>query len=403
MKWSFAMQDAGRLTSRGQLLPVLVVLLVVGWCLAVGAGPAFASHVSCGDTITADTKLDSDLVDCPDNGIVIGADDITLDLNGHTIDGDGELREDCPEDQICDDGVVALDHARVTIQGGSLQEFALGVLVAGASKNRLLDLTVTRNMFPGVVIGESTETELSRSAVTQNGVDTDEAGLVVFHASESRITHNAISDNGDIGVFAEGADDSIFKRNELSGNREAAMLFEDSSRNTFTRNRVVGNGEGITVAGDENTISRNHVADSVAGVEGGGLGIFVAAGQNNLVDGNFVARASRIGIQVSLLPEELEGDPPAVDTIIRRNHLRDNRDGVFVQTTAVGTLLQDNHALGSDDDGIDVDSSDTTLVGNHAVHNGDLGIEAVFGVTDGGRNKARGNGNPAQCTNVSCK
>jgi len=144
------------------------------------------------------------------------------------------------------------------------------------------------------------------------------------------------------------------------------------------------------------------VADSVAGVEGGGLGIFVAAGQDNLVEGNFVARASRIGIQVSLLPEELEGGPPAVDTIIRRNHLRDNRDGVFVQTTAVGTLLEGNHALGSDDDGIDVDSPDTTLVGNHAIHNGDLGIEAVFGVADVGRNKAHGNGNPAQCTNISC-
>jgi hypothetical protein len=56
-------------------------------CLALTAGQASASHVSCGDTITADTTLDSDLVDCPSNGIVIGADDITLDLNGHTIDG----------------------------------------------------------------------------------------------------------------------------------------------------------------------------------------------------------------------------------------------------------------------------------------------------------------------------
>jgi parallel beta-helix repeat protein len=396
------MQDAHHLPSRGQL-PVLVVVLVVGWCLAVGAGPAFASHVSCGETITADTTLDSDLVDCPDNGIVIGADDITLDLNGHAIDGDGELREDCPEDQICDDGVVALDHAHVTVRNGSLREFALGVLVAGASENRLLDLTVTRNMFPGVVIGESTGTELSRSAVTQNGVDTDEAGVVVFHASESRIARTVISDNGDIGVFAEGADDSRFERNWLSGNREAAMLFEDSSRNMFDRNRVVGNGEGITVAGDENTISRNHVADSVAGVEGGGLGIFVAAGEDNLVEGNVVARASRIGIQVSLLPEELEGGPPAVDTTIRRNQLRGNRDGIFVQTTAVGALLEGNHARGSADDGIDVDSPDTTLVGNHAVHNGDLGIEAVFGVTDGGRNKAHGNGNPAQCTNIACR
>jgi parallel beta-helix repeat protein len=389
-----------RWTVSGIALAILVLTLAC--CLALWESEAFASHVSCGDEITADTTLDSDLVNCPNNGIVIGADDVTLDLNGHTIDGDGELTEDCPEDEICDDGVVALDHARVTIRDGSLREFALGVLVAGASENRLLDLWITRNMFPGVVIGESIGTELSRSVVTANGVDTDEAGVVVFHASESRVARNVISDNGDIGVFAEGADDSIFERNELSGNREAAMLLEDSNRNLFDRNRVVRNGEGITVAGDANTITRNHVADSVAGVEGGGLGIFVAAGQDNLVEGNFVERASRIGIQVSLRPEELEGGPPAVDTVVRRNHLRGNRDGVFVQTTAVGTLLEGNHALGSVDDGIDVDSPDTTLVGNHAVHNGDLGIEAVFGVTDGGRNKAHGNGNFAQCTNVDC-
>ena len=45
--------------------------------------------MNCGDTITADTMLDGDLIDCPNHGIVIGADDITLDLNGHRIDGDG--------------------------------------------------------------------------------------------------------------------------------------------------------------------------------------------------------------------------------------------------------------------------------------------------------------------------
>ena len=40
-------------------------------------------------TITKDTKLANNLTNCLGNGIVIGADDITLDLNGHTVDGDG--------------------------------------------------------------------------------------------------------------------------------------------------------------------------------------------------------------------------------------------------------------------------------------------------------------------------
>ncbi len=45
----------------------------------------------------------------------------------------------------------------------------------------------------------------------------------------------------------------------------------------------------------------------------------------------------------------------------------------------------------------------TTIARNKANNNADLGIEAVPGVTDGGGNKASGNGNPAQCVNVQCK
>jgi hypothetical protein len=43
------------------------------------------------------------------------------------------------------------------------------------------------------------------------------------------------------------------------------------------------------------------------------------------------------------------------------------------------------------------------LTKNRAVRNGDLGIEAVAGVTDGGRNRASGNGDARQCVNVKCR
>ena len=50
-----------------------------------------------------------------------------------------------------------------------------------------------------------------------------------------------------------------------------------------------------------------------------------------------------------------------------------------------------------------MDAAGTTIARNKANINADLGIEAVPGVIDGGGNKAHGNGNPAQCMNVSCK
>jgi parallel beta-helix repeat protein len=393
------MQHAEHMHGPGQLV-ALVVVLVVGCCLAFGAGPAFASHVNCGDTVTVDTTLDSDLVDCPGNGVVIGADDLTLDLNGHTIDGDDALG--CEDFYSCDFGVDnTAGHDGVTIENGTIGEFATAVFVLDASGNRLHRLSSSHNILGGMLLIASPDAGIEDNSISANGLTTDQAGLIVFDSSAVRIERNSVSDNGDIGMFLEGISDSRVQRNAVSGNPEAGVIM-DGNGNEISRNRAVRNGEGISIGGDNNTIARNHVADSIAGVEGGGLGIHVAVGNGNLVERNVIVGASRSGIQVSLLPEELEGGPPAVDTVVRGNHLRGNGDGVLVQTTALGTVLDNNQAFGSIDDGIDVDSPATTLIANHAAHNGDLGIEAVVGVLDGGRNKAHGNGNPLQCTNVAC-
>src|SRR3954464_14538031 len=84
---------------------VMVAFAVVG-ATAVGGGQARASQVSCGETITADTTLEQDLVNCPNHGIVIGADGITLDLNGHLVDGDGTPAANCDnQKEPCDFGL----------------------------------------------------------------------------------------------------------------------------------------------------------------------------------------------------------------------------------------------------------------------------------------------------------
>ena len=79
------------------------------------------------------------------------------------------------------------------------------------------------------------------------------------------------------------------------------------------------------------------------------------------------------------------------------------RDGVRVGKKFTDTLLRRNHVSGADDDGIDVRRASTTLTRNHARHNHDLGIKAVDGVTDGGGNRASGNGDSRQCVNVKCQ
>ena len=101
-------------------------------------------------------------------------------------------------------------------------------------------------------------------------------------------------------------------------------------------------------------------------------------------------------------------DIPTADTVVRDNLVRGATvNGVAVATEGdgpvTGTLLQRNVAIGAGADGFDVRSAATTLTANAALRNGALGIDAIAGVTDGGHNVARGNGNPAQCVGVVCR
>jgi len=379
--------------------PMILGLLVAA-VLAFGADQARASHVGCGATISGDTKLDSDLTNCPASGIVIGGDDIELDLNGHTIDGDGVLG--CDDFYACDYGVDnTAGHHGVTIENGTIRDFATAVFVLEAGDNRLRHLSSSHNVLGGMLVIASPGARIEHNSISANGLTTDQAGLIVFDSSEVRIDQNSVRDNGDIGMFLQGVDDSRVERNAVSGNPEAGVIL-DGNRNMVSGNRASKNGDGISVGGDRNTIVTNRVWDSFACPDGCGAGIGSTGGTGNVIARNFVARASRAGIWIADFEDE--GGLPEINNVVERNLVVDSEiDGVLVESTVTDTLLKRNIAIGAGDDGIDVDSTTTSLRRNTANANGDLGIEAVAGVTDLGGNTASGNGNPLQCQNVFCQ
>jgi parallel beta-helix repeat protein len=409
-------------------LALVLALTVVG-VIVLSGGRALASHVDCGEKITRDTRLDRDLVDCRNNGIVIGADNVTLNLNGHTIDGDGTPAAGCnPRRKFCDGGVVSVGHDGVAVRGGSVREFDVGVLVGNARRPHVLGVSSSGSRFSGIVIFNSARTLVRDGTVARNGLHTDQAGISLFHSPAGRFLHNSFRHNGDIGMFVEDSSRNRIEANLFSRNPEVGIEFAgEANRNEIRGNRFFRNGIGIAGGGNRNVIAQNRVSASRIGIDGGGnrnviarnrvsasraprggdgsgIGIFVAAGHQTVVARNVVTGSSEAGILVGL-PAGLVrgGGPAAVDTVLRGNRLRrGNLDGVLVRKTALGTVLRRNRAHGSKDDGFDVESRTTTLIGNSAVRNADLGIEAARGVSDGGSNIARGNGDPRQCVNIVC-
>jgi parallel beta-helix repeat protein len=384
---------------------VVVAMAMVG-LLALGAGQAQARNhggdVKCGDTITTDVELKRDLIDCPGNGIVIGADNLELDLNGHTIDGDGALG--CADFYACDYGVDnTAGHHGVTIQDGSIREFATAIFVLGAADNRLRALSSSDNVLGGMLLIGCTGSRIERNSISQNGLTTDQAGLIVFDSTNLRIERNSVFANGDIGMFLIGLDSNRIERNSVSGNPETGVVLEGSG-NELRRNRVFENGDNIVIAGNDNIVTRNEVDDALGVPDDpvGGFGILLDGGDRNLFQGNDVDGAASNGIRVTAFDPDATGT--ADNNVIRDNEVeRAKLDGILVDEAAPATLVEHNIVLGAGDDGIDIESPATTLTRNRAQGNGDLGIEAVPGVTDGGGNKARGNGDPAQCVNVGCK
>ena len=419
-----------------------LALLATGAAISVSAftaSQALAAPVACGDTITVDTKLDADLVDCPNNGIVIGANGVTLDLNGHTIDGDGEVGDDCAPTfpgELCEVGVASEKHNRLTIKGGRIKEFREGLLTDKAKHVHLRRLTVSRNLDAGVLILRSRDARLRRSTVARNaflgiayirvtrsdvrrtsalanGVDNNLPGVTVFGvglfgSDHVRVQQNTISRNGEIGLFAAGANANLISENRLADNPEAGMVVgSESDHNALRHNRVLRVGDGIIIRGNGNAIARNHLSRISPSPEceiGCATGIAVEAGRRNRVAHNRVRHAGGAGIRIGLKRDIAPEAPKVRGTVVRGNRLRHgNRDGVMIETTARQTVLKRNRSRGSRDDGFDVESETTTLTGNVARRNDDLGIQAVNGVIDDGGNQAGGNGDSRQCVNVACQ
>src|SRR5688572_5404212 len=90
---------------------------IVAAVLAAGAVPVLASHVTCGSVITADTKLDSDIGPCVGDALIVGADDVTLDLGGYTVTGTGSGA-----------GVRVAQRTGVEVTNGTIQGFHTGIV-----------------------------------------------------------------------------------------------------------------------------------------------------------------------------------------------------------------------------------------------------------------------------------
>jgi parallel beta-helix repeat protein len=231
--------------------------------LVVGAGPASAAHVKCGQTIVASTTLDSNVGPCAE-GITIGADNVVLDLAGFTVSGVPTAGEG--------PGILVPGRTGVTVKNGTVSGFDTGVAIEGGSGNTVSNMNIQNNRGAGIY-GE---------------------GVLLFATSGNTVSGNRITNNGPYGgISILIGDDNLVENNQIVGNNmsptnTSGIRLENigqtgSNGNTIRGNLVQGSGlDGIQIfaGGSDNVISRNTVLNNARD----GITAFAGANRNVIED-----------------------------------------------------------------------------------------------------------------------
>jgi parallel beta-helix repeat protein len=373
---------------------LIVTLALSVAAVAFSSAPASARTLACGQVITTSVTLEADLLDCPGDGLVVGANGITIDLNGHTIAG-RYGGDSCQSDCLGEDGIDnRAGYDRVTVRNGTIRTFETGVALVGVARSRLSGLTIVARApiaYPrvGVSVVGSSRNVVDGVTVTGGG-----PSLLLSDSDRNTIAGNHLS-----GELSQHAGDAVqvlagSNHNRLAGNtidaNGAGLVLRDSRANVAAGNSIdTGLSDAVTLTGATSNVLRGNTVST----DGPTWGIRLS-GNLNLLDSNRITAAYRGGIEVL-----------GVLNAVQSNTIADagiDGDAIAVGRRAWVTFLTGNLTSGAGDDGIDVDGPTTLLRRNTSTDNGDLGIEAIPGTIDLGGNRASGNGNPLQCQIVTC-
>ena len=304
--------------------------------LVLAASPASAAHVTCGQVITVSTTLDSNVGPCP-TGLVIGANNVTLDLNGFTLSGTPATGEG--------PGVDITGRTGVTVRNGTITQFDAGVAITGGSGNTVTGLTLVDNrgsfatdFGDGVAVFNSTGNTISHNLIRNNG---PYSGISLIRSSNNLIEHNQITGNNQSTTSTSGirvenvgfsaSNSNTIRYNLVQGSAlDGIQLFAGASDNVVSHNSVLQNNrEGITAfaGASRNLIEDNQVRYNGFGpIAGNGIFIRGAAGSfpapaNNVIRRN-VATNNRLfdlrdgtpncGTNVWSANQAITGTPPCV-------------------------------------------------------------------------------------------
>lgn len=349
--------------------------LVAGTALAgTAVGQHERGHLQCGDVVTFEVSLNSDVGPCPGVGLIIGADNVTLDLNGHSVTGNPQARADRGAEAQDAPGIVFRGVSGSAVRNGTVRDFDAGIVIRGGSGNDVSNVTVRDNINYRILTGVNADP--GGPSITDDPPPCDFGdGIAVFNSSGNQIRDSRVMNNGPFSGISlvENSDANLVSRNFIARNNVVNVVREGARENLgertvcgtateqgpMTRGRELQDS-GVRIEGpgaDDNRVQRNEIRESgLTGVsvhgyvcnppaEGGGDRPPPPAAPNNggnLVFKNTVTGTGVRGPNGQLIDPIADGiatlqqGPATIVCVafgntISQNVSRDNgRDGIFL-------------------------------------------------------------------------
>ena len=326
----------GRSDRRGPLLATCIgsTAVVATAVLAFGVSAASATALTCGQKLTESVKLTANLTACAGNGLEVAASGITINLNGHTVSGSGEI------------GVFDNGYSEVTLENGTIKGFEygaafggvgdvvhdvkatgdkIGILVEHSSETRLTENTVSNEVGAGIGVFTSTQTTLTHNTANFDAL----SGVQVVDASETHIAGNVVNKNGFAGINLVGVHQTVIEDNDAKSNGEDGIALQS-----------VEHSGGAT--------SHAELIDNTTNGNSAGIGLYGASDvalTNNTANDNTL-----VGLWV--VKEEFEGTYKNVNTTITNQTANDDEYGVIISGESSETSIAHSTANGNKASGI---------------------------------------------------